>query len=248
MCLQVAIGAVISVIKDFERKLKDLPKLELPQGQGHVGCIGFVMFILGIWDLIVDVALCYALYGCGQWILMACVASTLLLTVVTTLYLSMQALKQIQSDSPEAQEWVLSHRVGVALIVIASASRLDSMATLRLELCGRMIVDFAMGDRYFHFLRNGGMYHYLIEDIPHGVVSIALLAMADGGETTCEHQPETMAALSLAFSGFSIVFGVVSKAVQLMSHMADRDELRAENARLREQLLRQDGGGLQGAE
>jgi hypothetical protein len=57
-----------------------------------------------------------------------------------------------------------------------------------------------------------------------------------------------LAALSLAFSGFSIVFGVVSKAVQLMSHLADRDELRAENARLREQLLRQDGGGLQGAE
>jgi hypothetical protein len=45
LCLQVAIGAVISVIKDFERKLKDLPKLELPQGQGHVGYIGFVMFI-----------------------------------------------------------------------------------------------------------------------------------------------------------------------------------------------------------
>ena len=69
------------------------------------------------------------------------------------------------------------------------------------------------------------------------VVSIALLAMARGGETTCEHRPELMAFLSLAMS-FSIVLGVVSKVVQRMAHAAS-DELRAENARLREQLLSQ---------
>ena len=47
-----------------------------------------------------------------------------------------------------------------------------------------------------------------------------------------------MAFLSLAMSSFSIVLGVVSKVVQRMAHAAG-DELRAENARLREQLLSQ---------
>ena len=82
---------------------------------------------------------------------------------------------------------------------------------------------------------------------PHGVISIALLAIARGGETTCEHRPELMAFLSLAMS-FSIVLGVVSKVVQRMAHAAG-DELRAENARLREQLLSQSQGSeLQGSE
>ena len=79
------------------------------------------------------------------------------------------------------------------------------------------------------------------------VVSIALLAMARGGETTCEHRPELMAFLSLAMS-FSIVLGVVSKVVQRMAHAAG-DELRVENAWLREQLLSQSQGSeLQGSE
>ena len=83
---------------------------------------------------------------------------------------------------------------------------------------------------------------------PHGVISIALLAIARGGETTCEHRPELMAFLSLAMSSFSIVLGVVSKVVQRMAHAAG-DELRAENARLREQLLSQSQGSeLQGSE
>ena len=64
-----------------------------------------------------------------------------------------------------------------------------------------------------------------------------MLATARGGETTCD-SPELMAFLSLAMSSFSIVLGVVSKVVQRMAHAAG-DELRAENARLREQLLSQ---------
>jgi len=72
------------------------------------------------------------------------------------------------------------------------------------------------------------------------VISIALLAMASEGETSCQHKPELIAALSLFMSSFSIVFGVVSKVVQRMAHGTAGDEqLRAENARLREQLLSQ---------
>ena len=86
---------------------------------------------------------------------------------------------------------------------------------------------------------------------PHGVISIALLAIARGGETTCEHRPELMAFLSLVMSSFSIVLGVVSKVVRVVQRMAHAagDELRAENARLREQLLSQSQGSeLQGSE
>ena len=50
-----------------------------------------------------------------------------------------------------------------------------------------------------------------------------MLAIARGGETTCEHRPELMAFLSLAMS-FSIVLGAVSKVVQRMAHAAG-DEL-----------------------
>jgi hypothetical protein len=58
-----------------------------------------------------------------------------------------------------------------------------SLAVLRLELCGNELVRFPMGDKHFHFLRNAGMYHFLLEDLPHGVVSVALLMMAKGGES-----------------------------------------------------------------
>ena len=67
------------------------------------------------------------------------------------------------------------------LIVVASSSRLNSMAILRLRIRGKLLLDFPDSDdhRFFHYMRHSGMYHYLVEDIPHAVLSVAVLFLGD---------------------------------------------------------------------
>ena len=73
------------------------------------------------------------------------------------------------------------------LIVVASSSRLNSMAILRLRLCGKLLLDFPDSDdrRFFHYMRHSGMYHYLVEDIPHAVLSVAVLFVTLDSEAAC---------------------------------------------------------------
>ena len=126
------------------------------------------------------------------------------------------------------------NQVLAPLIVVASSSRLNSMAILRLRLCGKLLLDFPDSEdhRFFHYMRHSGMYHYLVEDIPHAVLSVAVLVLAnhergrESGDTmgACAEgdfdlfgwviSHTHVAIASLAVSLGSIVFGIVAKAMQ----------------------------------
>ena len=60
-----------------------------------------------------------------------------------------------------------------ARVVLASCSRLESLAVLRLRLCGSDITAFPMQPKHFFFIESAGAYHLLIEDIPHSLVAMA---------------------------------------------------------------------------
>ena len=55
------------------------------------------------------------------------------------------------------------------------------MAILRLRLRGKLLIGFPDSEdhRFFFFLRNAGLYHFWVEDIPHVLISLALLNSAD---------------------------------------------------------------------
>ena len=53
----------------------------------------------------------------------------------------------------------------VTLIILGASSGLESVAILRLRLCGRAVIAYPMQDRHFHVIRFAGMYHYLVEDM-----------------------------------------------------------------------------------
>jgi hypothetical protein len=121
-----------------------------------------LFFLWGLVDWIVDLSFCYSLWHCQQPVLAGCVTVSLLVTTAMTWYLGWYTLKFIvrtdrRVPSP-AREWVARSPVFGPMIVVASSSRLNSMAILRLRLCGRMLIDFSDSPdhRFFHFMRNAG--------------------------------------------------------------------------------------------
>ena len=138
----------------------DFPRLQ--QHNTYLGPFGLLFFLWGLVDWIVDLSFCYSLWHCQQPVLAGCVTVSLLVTTAMTWYLGWYTLKFIvrtdrRVPSP-AREWVARSPVFGPMIVVGSSSRLNSMAILRLRLCGRMLIDFpdSPDHRFFHFMRNAG--------------------------------------------------------------------------------------------
>ena len=123
-------------------------------------------------------------------------------------------VRSIQLESPEAAQWNIEYGTLTSLIVLASASRIESLAILRLRLRGRQVISMPMAHKHFHFVRHAGMYHHLVEDFPHAVASITLILRDEGcmhgGEHCSWHSPlqcfgsaTHIAWLHLAFSAGS---------------------------------------------
>jgi hypothetical protein len=111
------------------------------------------------------------------------------------------------------------------VVVFASSSRLESMTVLRLRLCGKTLCNLPMEHRHFHYLKQAGWYHHIVEDIPLAVVSLTVI-FASHNSKSCLNLDDawlpdvlggdTVAKWSLAFSISSILFGLLDKAVQMM--------------------------------
>ena len=79
-----------------------------------------------------------------------------------------------------------------------------------------------MSHRHFHFLRYEGMYHYIVEDVPHICVALAQLMLTPNGGEVCGNEQDwlpaewatTIAKLSIGTSAFSILYGAISKTWQ----------------------------------
>ena len=50
-------------------------------------CVGALLFVHGVLDLVLDVMFCVTLLRCGELLLLGCAATTLLATFLTTWYL-----------------------------------------------------------------------------------------------------------------------------------------------------------------
>ena len=174
--------------------------------------------------------LCITLGSDKRWLLFGCLLGTLVATTLLSWYLGYRTLRHIIGLHQPARQWLISYPVLTPAIVIASSSRLNSMCILRLRICGHEILDFpdSPDHRYFHFLRNSGVYHYWLEDIPHALVSIALLSYEyDQVETQEGAQSGIWADLpfgsrdvafaNLLMSALSIAFGLVSKMLQQLT-------------------------------
>jgi hypothetical protein len=240
-CLPVTVLAsvapLITILQWFEHTMETLPDLNLPATQDAVGWYGMLVFMHGGLDLVLDVWFCLTLFQCGEWCLFGCATTTTVATTAVSCYLGFSALRTIQRDSPAARGWVMGHRRLVAAVVVASSSRIESIAIFRLRLCGRDVIKLPMADKYFHFLKNAGMYHHLIEDFPHAVVSVALLLRdGDCGQSTGQSrhfwQPlssNEMGWLNLAFCAASIGWGLVVKGLQLQTLASMQEAQNMEN-------------------
>jgi hypothetical protein len=235
---------VPEIIRRYKKKVRSLGKdldrdlVLLPEHKTTLGPVGMALFVWGLIDLFIDVSFCYSLWHCSQPVLAGCVTVSLLVTTAMTWYLGYFTLKfivksDIRDPSP-AREWVSANSVLGPMIVVASSSRLNSMSILRLKFCGKLLIDFpdSPDHRFFHFLRSSGMFHYLIEDIPHAVIS--LVALYGDEQLQCQPEvdlsglplhvdPQTLSRWALWVSLISMALGVVSKSFQTISNAITTD-------------------------
>eukprot|EP01045_Picozoa_sp_COSAG04_P017842 COSAG04_NODE_1609_length_6174_cov_10.786864_1_plen_680_part_00 len=249
MCTTVISALCIpAIIRRYNSRL-EAHDVEVPEEESASGWPGMIMFVHGILDLCADSYLCLTLFTCDRgWLSLSAVA-TLLLSTATTLYLGFGALMAMERESPEARAWHIRNNRAVTFVLIVSCCRIESIAILRLRLFGRMVIDFPIAPKHFHFLRYSGWFHAILADIPHLLVATALLVDSRG---SCEEMPAWLpltateaAALSILFSCGSIVWGAVSRTGQWVVARAHEGSLRESllGAAIQEQLadLRRQG-------
>jgi hypothetical protein len=266
LCTIATVASVAPVplmVVRFRRSLGRLHDPQLPEGKDAVGLFGIFMFVYGVADLALDIGLCFTLASCGQHVLLCCCLTTLAVTTTMTWYLGYSTLKGVvradRREGSPSSSWLTKHPLIGPLIVLASSSRLNSMAILRLRICGRMLIDFPDSEdhRFFHFMRNAGLYHFWVEDIPHVLISMALLYAADdeGDQACTEHGHSKVIHLfdrplelpfgdrdiawaSLFASVGSILFGLVSRMMLLLTvSVARKDESVRELSTIRTSML-----------
>ena len=132
---------------------------------------------------------CLRLFVCSLW--------TSLVTCGATLYLSNESLSAIADDNRLQNGWFMrkGRNTLAACVRIASLSRIESLAILRLRLCGKMRIEAPISHRHFHFLRYEGMYHYILEDVPHICVALAQLMLTPDDREVCGQEHHLLQSL-----------------------------------------------------
>jgi hypothetical protein len=169
-----AVVTVLSVLsvpwitRSFGKSLVSLANPHLPESQNALGITGLLLVLFGVVDFAMDISLCLTLLSCEMWLLLCCSSVTLLTTTAVTWHLGFLALRKITQKHKPAKDWIVRHPILAPMVVLASSSRLNSMAVLRLRICGWTCLDFpdSVDHRFFHFLRHAGIYHYWLEDVP----------------------------------------------------------------------------------
>jgi hypothetical protein len=203
-----SLGLLPSIVGRFREDLRavgDQPEISLSQRNDAVGWIGLLKFMWGVADIVQDVALCVSLAQSSSWWLFSCAAASSLVTTSTSLYLGHHLFKAAALHDHDCRDWTREHGALVAIVYLLSVSRLESLAILRLRLCESEVWMMPMERKYFHFVRQSGLVHYVLEDVPHLAVSIAE-----------PHLTSWVWWMTVIFSGASILSGLADKAVQLM--------------------------------
>jgi hypothetical protein len=229
VCILVTLATLLCVpriVRGFKQRLDQVVdasrRSALTVQEDATGWGGAFMFLWGLLDLFLDVGQSVSLASCGHWWLFVCSTATFLVTTVVCVHLGAHMLSAVAKDSDQARSWVADHGKLSTFVVLASSSRLESVAILRLRLCDRDIIKLPIQPAYFHFIRHAGMFHFLLEDFPHALVGIAQLSKA--GQDTCGQasafempvDAKMVTKLNVIFSLGSIVFGVVLRWMQML--------------------------------
>ena len=96
--------------------------------------------------------------------------------------LGFRILNEIEAEVPKAASWMLHNGSKASVVILASAARMESLAILRLQLCGRSALLMPMQPKYFYFLQRAGVYHLFTADLPH--MFVAITKWVDAGHAT----------------------------------------------------------------
>ena len=163
--------------------------------QASFGCA------LGVASLLAGGALCLALAADERSLpfVLWCAASTYIATTITTIYMGYVTLAHIaEMEGNHVQhDWWSSHRVSVALLLLLSANRIESLcAVQQISTCGRRggRPCFPFEPPHVSFLWSAGCYRLLSADVPLLFVAILVcMGWPDTGTADPAHHAETPA-------------------------------------------------------
>ena len=88
---------------------------------------------------------------------------------------------------------------------------------LRLRLCGVSVLNYPMEDCHMFFIRNSGLHHVFVADIPIVVIGSALVhSTVDDGQSACEGGSLDWTLATLCCKCLLMVWSLVSAITQLL--------------------------------
>eukprot|EP01044_Picomonas_judraskeda_P011676 COSAG03_NODE_1611_length_3776_cov_92.161817_3_plen_555_part_00 len=217
--------------------LRSLRPIRLPDNDRMQSYGGAFLFICGVVDLLLSVNTCYNLFSCkqleGNIVLALCFLAALVVNYSATIALAFYTLDYIRktrhvpslteplraraSTTSSTTGTVLRFRSLLPLLVVGTIPRFQSLAILRLRLFGATIFDYPMEDCHLFFIRNSGLHHVFVADIPVVVVGLALIHSAvDDIQSPCQGDSLDWTRATLWCKCVLIVWNFVSATTQLL--------------------------------
>lgn len=153
---------------------------------------------------------------------------SLVFPAAASVYLGFATLSSLEQEHAAAKDWHRQHHRKVAIVIIASCCRIETLAILRLKLgglgsCGQ--IEMPMPPKCLNFLRFAGWYHWIATDVPHLLVGIALIQLSNDDNSVCNDghwwlsmcpwdptlTTRALTILSVVFSCFSMLRGIVNR-------------------------------------
>ena len=97
-----------------------------------------------------------------------------------------------------------------------SIPRFQSLAMLRFALCGHEVMEYPMDDKHMFFLRNAGVHHLFVADLPCAVISLALIQSTSGETRPCDGESLWWAEAMLWCKGLLMAWAMLSTITQLL--------------------------------
>ena len=229
--------SVVCFIRHHGHTLRSLRPICLPENDREQSYCGAFSFLCGIVDLMLSMKTCYSMFSCeelqGSFVLALCFLAALVVNYSATVILAFHTLNHIResrrantlttllrpraSTASSTTRTALGFRRLLPLIVIGSIPRLQSLAMLRLRLFGVEVLNYPMEDRHMFFIRNSGLHHLFVVDIPIVVIGSALIhSTIDDGQPPCEGGSLDWTRATLWCKCVLMVWSLVSTITQLL--------------------------------
>ena len=226
-------------IRHHGHTLRSLRPISLPENDREQSYTGLFLFLCGIADLVLSMKTCYSMFSCeelqGSIVLALCFLTALVVNYSTTVLLAFHTLRHIResrhantataplrprasgSTASSTTQTALGFRRLLPLIVVGSIPRFQSLAMLRLRLCGVSVLNYPMEDCHMFFIRNSGLHHVFVVDIPIVVIGSALVhSTVDDGQSACEGGSLGWTLATLWCKCLLMVWSLVSASTQLL--------------------------------